>query len=135
LLREGETFLFVPATAATVCDRLQAAITELEQVPHRAECMAKKGQQLAAALDMPRVYKYMAGVLNEASLRQKPDVAKRVVAKEGSRLVTKDNYFSFIPAAKRPWMENAFVPWHAAAFNATPFLPPHGVETASGLFH
>lgn len=135
LLREGETFLFVPATAATVCDRLQAAITKLEGVPRRAECIARRGQQLAASFDMPRVYAYMAAVLNEASMRQKPDVAKRVMAKEGSRLVTKDNFFSFVPPAKRPWIEKVFVPWHAAAFNATPLLPPHGAETASGLFH
>ena len=135
LLQEGETYLFVPATASTVCERLQATITQLEQVPLRAECVARRGQELAASLSMPRVYTYLAEVLNEASRRQKPEVARRVVAKENSRLVTKANFFSFVPSAKRPWMEHVFVPWHANAFNATPLLPPRGEETASGLFH
>ena len=84
---------------------------------------------------MDRVYDYMAGVLSEASRRQQEDVARRVVAQERSRVVTKQNYFSFIPPAKRPWMEHIFVPWYRGRFNATPMLPPHGAETASGLFH
>ena len=52
---------------------------------------------------------------------------------ENSRLVTKANFFSFVPAEKRPWMENVFMPWHAAAFNATPLLPPRD-GNGSGMF-
>jgi hypothetical protein len=74
-------------------------------------------------------------VLSEAAARQQPDVARRVIQAERSRLVTRLNFFSFIPPAKRPWMEHIFVPWHRARFNATPFVPPHGAEEASGLFH
>ena len=84
---------------------------------------------------MERVYDYMSGVLSEAAARQQPDVARRVIQAERSRLVTRLNFFSFIPPAKRPWMEHIFVPWHRARFNATPFVPPHGAEEASGLFH
>jgi len=135
LLLEGETFLFVPATASNVCERLQVALHGLEAAPERGECLAARGQQLAAELSLPRVYSYLAGVLNEASARQRPDVARKAAEKGGSRRVTKANFFSFVPPAKRPWMEQVFVPWHAAAFNATPLLPPHGGETASGLFH
>jgi len=135
LLLEGETFLFVPATASNVCERLQVALHGLEAAPERGACLAARGQQLAAELSLPRVYSYLAGVLNEASARQRPDVARKAAEKGGSRRVTKANFFSFVPPAKRPWMEQVFVPWHAAAFNATPLLPPHGGETASGLFH
>lgn len=71
----------------------------------------------------------------QASARQQDDVVSRVVRAEQSRLVTKQNFFTFVPPAKRPWMENIFLPWHRSRFNATPLLPPHGAETASGLFH
>jgi len=74
----------------------------------------------------------MAAVLNEASMRQKLDVAKRVMAKEGSRLVTKANFFSFVPPAKRPWIEKVFVPWHAAAFNAPAQAASDRVARGSG---
>ena len=84
---------------------------------------------------MERVYGYMAQVLTEASARQAEGVARSVVRAEASRLVTRQNYFSFIPPAKRPWMEHIFVPWYRQRFNETPMLPPHGAETASGLFH
>ena len=49
--------------------------------------------------------------------------------------MTKRNYFSFIPPAKRPWMEHIFLPWHRDRFNGTALLPPHAPETGSGLFH
>ena len=84
---------------------------------------------------MDRIYDYMSRTLRGASARQVADVASRAVAAESSRHVSKRNFFSFIPPAKRPWMQHLFVPAHRAAFNATPLLPPHGVETASGLFH
>jgi len=54
---------------------------------------------------------------------------------ERSRLVTKANFFSFVPPEKRPWMEHVFMPWHATAFSATPLLPPRTDENGSGLFH
>ena len=84
---------------------------------------------------MDRVYEYMAETVREASSKLQPGVARQVVRAERSRLVTKQNYFSFIPPAKRPWMEHLFVPSHRGRFNQTPILPPHGPETASGLFH
>ena len=118
-----------------VCRQLQNVLEQLESHPQRAQCIARAGQRLSGELHMERVYSYMSGVLREASQRQQPDVARRVVRAERSRRVTKHNYFSFIPPAKRPWMEHIFVPWHRERFNTTPFLPPHGAEEASGLFH
>ena len=84
---------------------------------------------------MGRVYDYMSGVLREASGRQQEGVARAAARANAARRVDKRNYFSFIPPAKRPWMEHLFVPWHRQRFNATPMLPPHGAEEASGLFH
>ena len=114
---------------------LQAAIAQLDKMPRRTECLARRGRQLASVVGMESVYGYIAGILNEASLRQQPDVARQVVKAERSRLVTKHNYFSFIPPAKRPWMEHMFRHWHRDLFNETALLPPHSTETGSGLFH
>ena len=86
-------------------------------------------------MSMDRVYDYMSGILSRASRRQQVDVAKRVVQAERSRIVTRQNFFSFIPLSKRPWMEHMFVPWHRGSFNETPLLPPLGTEEASGLFN
>ena len=141
LLTEGVHYVYVPvgsnggSARGGVCRQLQATLAQLEQEPERAKCIAAEGERLSNELSMPRVYDYMAGVLTEASLRQQQGVAARVVKQERSRLVTRQNYFSFIPPAKRPWMEHIFVPWYRARFNDTPLLPPHGAETASGLFH
>jgi hypothetical protein len=138
LLTEGEHFVHVPVGAgggAGVCRQLEVALRQLESQPERAMCVAGEGQRLSRELSMDRVYDYMAGTLTAASGRQQEGLAARVVAAERSRHVTRQNYFSFIPPAKRPWMEHLFVPAHRARFNATPFLPPHGPETASGLFH
>ena len=143
LLRQGQQFLFVPVGAggggggggAGVCKQLQAAMSQLEAVPERAKCIARAGQELSRTMDMGGVYGYMAGALREASARQQEGVARRVVRAENSRLVTKQNFFSFVPPAKRPWMEHIFVPTHRDRFNNTPFLPPRGAETSSGLFH
>ena len=139
LLTPGEHFIHVPVgggvSGGGVCRQLQAALTQLEAMPERAQCVAAEGQRLSRELSMERVYDYMAGLLREASLRQQEDVARRVVAAEHSHKVTRHNYFSFIPPAKRPWMEHIFVPWYRDRFNETPMLPPHGAETASGLFH
>ena len=41
------------------------ALHGLEAAPERGECLAARGQQLAAELSLPRVYSYLAGVLNE----------------------------------------------------------------------
>eukprot|EP00965_Chrysotila_dentata_P158009 5220429-Pleurochrysis_carterae.AAC.1 len=79
----------------------------LERTPRRAECLARRGQSLASTLSMDTVYAYLAGVLTEASLRQRPGVARRAAVAEKSRLVTKQNFFTFIPPAKRPWIECA----------------------------
>ena len=135
LLHENETFIFVPVTEANICSRLADVLSDLGALPRRAECIAGRGQQLAVVLDMPRVYAYLAALLNEASLRQRHGIASRAVAKLRSRLVTKANFFSFVPPAKRPWIDSVFAAWHAPAFNATPLLPSRGPETTSGLFH
>ncbi|KAL1522139.1 hypothetical protein AB1Y20_021779 [Prymnesium parvum] len=135
LLKEGKQFLFVPIVRGGVCRQLQATISRLETRPEQARCIARAGRELSRRLDMDAVYDYMAETLTQASARQQDDVARRVVQAEQSRLVTKQNYFAFVPPAKRPWMENIFVPWHRASFNSTPLLQPHGAETASGLFH
>ena len=137
LLSEGEHFVHVPVSGggAGVCRQLQSVLRVLERQPERGQCIASEGQRLAREMSIDRVYDYMSGILREASARQQPDVAREVIKAERSRRVDRSNYFSFIPPAKRPWMEHIFVPWHADRFNATPFLPPHGVETASGLFH
>jgi len=137
LLEEGVHFIHVPVNAGGggVCRQLKATLEVLEAQPERAQCVASEGARLSKTLDMDRVYDYMADLLQEASMRQQVGVAKRVVAAERSRLVTRQNFFSFIPPAKRPWMEHIFVPWYRERFNETPMLPPHGPETASGLFH
>lgn len=140
LLTEGAHFVHVPVGGGGgggggVCRQLQMVLTALEAQPERARCIAAEGERLSRKMSMERVYGYMAGVLTEASRRQQDGVASRVVAAERSRLVTRHNYFSFIPPAKRPWMEHLFVPAHRQAFNETPMMPPHGGETASGLFH
>ena len=137
LLQEGVHFIHVPVNGGGngVCRQLQSTLTMLESQPERAQCVAAEGARLSKTLSMDRVYDYMAGLVREASLRQQEGLAKRVVAAERSRLVARQNYFSFIPPAKRPWMEHIFVPWYRQQFNETPMLPPHGAETASGLFH
>ena len=140
LLKQGQHFLFVPVGGAGgggggVCKQLIAAMSQLEAVPERAKCIARGGQELSRAMDMEHVYDYMASTLSEASVRQQEGVARQVIRAENSRLVTKQNFFSFVPPAKRPWMENIFVPAHQSRFNNTPLLPPHGDETSSGLFH
>ena len=140
LLQQGEHFLFVPVGGGAgggggVCKQLKQAMAQLEAVPQRARCIARGGQQLSRAMDMEHVYDYMASTLREASLRQEDGVAARVIRAESSHLVTKQNFFSFVPPAKRPWMEHIFVPAHQDRFNNTPFLPPRGAETSSGLFH
>ena len=121
--------------SADVCEQLQKVVARLDKQPERARCVASEGQRLSHELPMSSVYEYMAGVLREASTRQEDGLASRVKSAERARLVTKQNFFSFIPPAKRPWMEHIFVPWHRESFNATPMLPPHGGEEASGLFH
>ena len=118
-----------------VCRQLQAVLRQLEAQPKRAQCIASEGQRLSRELHMGRVYDYMSGVLREASGRQQEGVARAAARANAARRVDKRNYFSFIPPAKRPWMEHLFVPWHRQRFNATPMLPPHGAEEASGLFH
>ena len=142
LLTESEHFVHVPIGGANgggggggVCRQLQSVLQRLEAEPDRAKCIAAEGQRLSRSLNMEVVYDYMAGILREASLRQQEDVAKRVIQAESSRKVTRQNYFSFVPPAKRPWMQHIFVPWHKQLFNETPLVPPHGPETASGLFH
>ena len=137
LLAEGEHFIHVPvgANGGGVCRQLQQTLAALEKQPERARCVASEGERLSRDLSMGDVYDYMAGTLKEASSRQEEGLARRVIAAERSRLVTRQNYFSFIPPAKRPWMEHLFVPSHRERFNVTPMLPPHGPETASGLFH
>lgn len=140
LLKEGQHFLFVPVGGAGgggggVCKQLVAAMSQLEAVPERAKCIARGGQELSRAMSMEHVYDYMASTLGEASARQQEGVARRVIREEKSHLVTKQNFFSFVPPAKRPWMENIFVTAHRGRFNSTPLLPPRGVETSSGLFH
>ena len=139
LLKEGQHFLFVPVGGAGggggVCKQLVAAMAQLDAVPERAKCIARSGQELSRAMGMERVYGYMASTLSEASARQQEGVARRVIRAENSHLVTKQNFFSFVPPAKRPWMENIFVPAHRDRFNNTPLLPPRGAETSSGLFH
>lgn len=140
LLAEGEHFVHVPVGGGgmgggSVCRHLQSALRQLEATPRRARCVARAGQELSKRLDMASVYDYMGETLAQASARQQEGLARRVVSAEQSRKVTKHNFFSFVPPAKRPWMENIFVPWHHGRFNATPLLPPHGAETASGLFH
>lgn len=137
LLVEGEHYIYVPVGGGNggVCRALSAALEALERSPARAKCIASEGARLSRELSMERVYGYMAQVLTEASARQAEGVARSVVRAEASRLVTRQNYFSFIPPAKRPWMEHIFVPWYRQRFNETPMLPPHGAETASGLFH
>ena len=118
-----------------MCKQLKAAISQLEEMPKRAECLARAGQELSRELNMDRVYEYMGSSLREASLRQQEGVARRVIRAERSHLVTKQNFFSFVPPAKRPWMQHIFVPAHRDRFNSTPFLEPRGPETSSGLFH
>ena len=137
LLREGEGFIFVPLSGSGggACKQLRATLRELDKSPAKAQCIARRGQQLAAELAMPRVYDYMASLLTGASLRQQAGVAKAAAKAERSRRVTKANFFSFVPPAKRPWMEHIFRQWHSDRFNATPLLPPRAEETASGLFH
>ena len=140
LLKEGQHFLFVPVGGAGgggggVCKQLIAAMSKLEALPERAKCIARGGQELSRAMGMEHVYDYMASTLGEASARQEEGVARKVIRAEKSHLVTKQNFFSFVPPAKRPWMENIFVPAHRDRFNNTPLLPPRGEETSSGLFH
>ena len=139
MLKQGQQFLFVPVGAggggAGVCKQLQTAMSQLEAVPERAKCIAEAGRELSRQLDMERGYAYMSAALGEASIRQEEGVARRVAQVERSHLVTKQNFFAFVPPAKRPWMEHIFVPAHRESFNSTPFLAPRGVETSSGLFH
>ena len=48
-----------------VCRQLQAALSQLEAMPERAQCVAAEGQRLSRELSMERVYDYMAGLLRE----------------------------------------------------------------------
>ena len=102
LLQEGSQFLFVPvARGGGVCRQLQATLAKLEEMPQQAQCIARRGQALSRTLDMGAIYDYMAGTLRAASSRQEDGVARRVVREEHSRQVTKHNFFTFVPPAKR----------------------------------
>ena len=137
LVRPNQHFVHiqVPAHGSGVCEQLEKVLDRLETQEERAKCVADEGQRLSYEMNMQHVYGYMAGVLTEASRRQQDDVADKVIRAERARQVTKENYFSFIPEAKRPWMEHIFVPWHKSRFEQTPLIPPRGPETSSGLFH
>ena len=71
----------------------------------------------------------------QASLRQADGLARGVIAAEGSRRVTLENFFTFVPPAKRPWIEHVFRRYHSTEFNRTAVLPPRAAETGTGLFH
>ena len=71
----------------------------------------------------------------QASLRQAVGLASGVIAAEGSRRVTVENFFTFVPPVKRPWIEHVFRRYHPAEFNRTAVLPPRAAETGTGLFH
>ena len=141
LLKEGEHFIYVPSSPAedgsTVCDRLAAALADLESDPKRLGCIARRGRALTRALTMDRVYEYTAAVLRAAARAQENGTARRVARVERSRRVTINNFFGFVPPEKRPWMEHLFVPWHRKSFergNGTFLMPPFGDETVDGLF-
>ena len=78
---------------------------------------AAEGERLSREMSMDQVYDYMAGTLKEASTRQEEGLAKRVIKAERSRLVTRQNYFSFIPPAIEKWVVFVVSPfvgegWH-----------------------
>ena len=127
LLREGEHYVHVRvkrrAKQAEICEAVSAALAEVEATPGKARCIAERGQQLARALTMERVYAYMAGVVTAAAAIQQPEIV-RAAAARGS-VVTKRNWLRHASASTRPWLEHIFLPWH----NAT---PPRGERAGGG---
>ena len=128
LLRAGEHYLHVTVrrdrrrggrgAEDEVCTAVRAALAEVEATPGRAECIARRGQELARALSMERVLGYMAGVVRGAAAAETPELARKLVEPYGEeRVLTKRNFLRHVSRSTLPWIEKLFLPWHGV--NAT----------------